>query len=186
MERSNQIAERANQLVDNLKRSHPLEQSNALFERVNQLFERLNEHLNQSNQIAKESVPPVEKIGEILGNVNRVLVRIQHAIIRNHRDNTVRALECLVNEKGETPSMSRTTENRTYSDFSVGNSHCLPVAINGVLQNSYMSDSWLGEFIRFYGIDEGLFDNATTVHVKAGKMDAARIRLSEYLTSCLG
>ncbi|CAE6536233.1 unnamed protein product [Rhizoctonia solani] len=186
MERSNQIAERANQLVDDLKHSYPLEQSNILLERFNQLFERLDKHLDQSNQIAKESVPPVEKIGEVLGNINRVLTRIQHAIIRSHKGNTVRALECLVNEKGETPSMSRTTENRTYSDFSVDNSHCLPVAINGVFQNSYMSDSWLGEFVRFYGIDEGLFDNATTVHVKAGKMDTARVRLSEYLTSCLG
>ncbi|KEP48423.1 putative laminin domain protein [Rhizoctonia solani 123E] len=181
IERSNQIAERANQLVD--KCSHPAEQSNKLLERFSQLFERLNEHLDQSNRVMKESMQPVEKIGDVLRNINRVLVRIQHAIVRNHKGNTIRALECLVNEKGETPSMSFTTKNRTYSDFS---EHSVPVVIDGVSQNSYMSDSWLGEFLRFYGIGGELFDDTTTVYLKEGKMKKARVRLSEYLTSCLG
>ncbi|KDN36155.1 hypothetical protein RSAG8_11036, partial [Rhizoctonia solani AG-8 WAC10335] len=183
IERSNQIAERANQLVD--KCSHPAEQSKKLSERFNQLFERLNEHLGQSNRLAKESIQPVEKLGDVLTNINKVLVRIQHAIVRSHKGNTIRALDCLINEKGETPAMSRTTQNRRFADV-LGTAENFTVMIDGVLQRSRIDNGWVGEFVRFYGIDDGLFDDATTVRVKEGKMNTARVRLSEYLGSCLG
>ncbi|CAE6419199.1 unnamed protein product, partial [Rhizoctonia solani] len=116
VERSNQIAERSNQLAE--RSSQPADQSDRIGERFNQLFERLDQHLEQSNELAKESTRPVEKIGDVLGNINKVLVRIQHAIVRNHKGNTVRALDCLVNEKGETPGVSHTTPNRPFASFS--------------------------------------------------------------------
>ncbi|KEP48425.1 putative PSDC domain protein [Rhizoctonia solani 123E] len=181
IERSNQIAECANQLVE--KAISPAEQSHR---RLNELFGRLNTHLEQSNSLAKESTKPVEKLGDALRNINKVLVGIQHAIVRNHKGNTIGALECLVNEKGETPAMSRQVGFRTYSDFLEENHPRSPVVINGVSQHFSMSTAWLGDFLRFYGIGENLFVNATTVKLKADKISAARIRLSEYLTSCLG
>ncbi|CAE6462294.1 unnamed protein product [Rhizoctonia solani] len=136
---------------------YPAEQLNKLAERFNEVFGRLNQHLEESNRLAKESTQPVEKLGEVLRNINRVLVRIQHAIVRNHKGNTLNALGCLANEKGETPDMSRTTENRTYTDFAEDDNHSFSVVIDGVTQTSYIEDRWLGEFIRFYGIDYGFF-----------------------------
>ncbi|CAE6525251.1 unnamed protein product [Rhizoctonia solani] len=183
IERSNQIAEGANQLVE--KSIHPTEPPNTLIERFNQLFERLNEHMNQSNCLAKESMQPMQRLGDILGNINKVLVRIQHAIVRNHKGNTLSALECLVNEKGETPAISRTTGHNQLADVS-GTGPIFTVVIDGVPQKIRIPDGCLGEFARFYGIGDGLFDDATTARVKEGKMGAARVRLGEYLGSCLG
>ncbi|CAE6424218.1 unnamed protein product [Rhizoctonia solani] len=197
MERSNRLAENANQLIEQSNRiaervhqlveqtAHPVEQSNKLAERFNQLFERLNGHLDQSNILAKESKEPVEKLGEVLGNINRVLVRIQHAIVRNHKGNTLRALDCLINEKGETPAISCTTQNRIFEDVSWTGEE-FTVIIDGVPHESRINNYWLGEFVRFYGIDDGLFDNATTVEMEEGQMSTARVRLAEYLSSCLG
>lgn len=65
IERSNQIAEQANQLVErsNLiteRVNQMVEKAIQPTERFNQLFERLNENLSQSNVLAKESKQPVE------------------------------------------------------------------------------------------------------------------------------
>ncbi|KAG8689287.1 hypothetical protein FRC11_003377, partial [Ceratobasidium sp. 423] len=110
-ERSNQIADRANQLVGQSNR--PVEHSDAVAQRFNQLFERLNQHFERSGQhhersnfLAEELIKPVDKIGGALGNINKILMRIQHAIVRNQKDNGISALDCLANEKGETPGMS--------------------------------------------------------------------------------
>ncbi|CAE6483173.1 unnamed protein product, partial [Rhizoctonia solani] len=105
IERSNGIAERANQLTERL--NQPAEQSNRLIERFNALFEGLNKHFEEANQhsthsnrIIEEFMTPVVKFGDILKNINSVLVGIQHAIVRGHKDNGLDALDCLVNQKG--------------------------------------------------------------------------------------
>ncbi|KDN36164.1 hypothetical protein RSAG8_11045, partial [Rhizoctonia solani AG-8 WAC10335] len=198
MERSNRLSEQANQLIERsnllaertnllLERSiDPAEQPSRPSEHVNQLLERLNEHLDQSNRLAKESTQPVEQLGDALKNINRVLVGIQHAIVRNHKGNTISALDCLVNEKGETPAISRTTSSLTFSDFSKNDGDRFPVVIDGVYQNSYIGNAWLGEFIHFYGIDDGLCEDGPGSRLKEGKVNVARRRLGEYLSSCLG
>ncbi|CAE6395202.1 unnamed protein product [Rhizoctonia solani] len=183
IERSNQIAERSNQLVE--RSSQPIEQPTNLTERFNQLFERLNEHLEQSNCITIESTRPVEKLGQVLGNINRVLVRIQHAIVRNRKGNTLAAVDCLTNEKGETPAMSDVTGAWTFCNLSRISKSRLPVLINGVSKDSFIDNDDLAVFLRFYGIGKDLFDEFN-LRLRAGYEDVARERLSEYLSSCLG
>ncbi|KAG8686781.1 hypothetical protein FRC11_008375 [Ceratobasidium sp. 423] len=107
IERSNQIAERANQLAE--RSNEPAEQSNNLVERFNELFSRLNGHFEQSNRLAEISAKRVEIFEEVLRTISRVLVGIQHAIVRNHRGNTYKAADCLVNEKGDMLGQSRAT-----------------------------------------------------------------------------
>ncbi|KAH7335733.1 hypothetical protein B0J17DRAFT_667546 [Rhizoctonia solani] len=173
IERSNQIAERTNVLTE--QTSHPAEQANKPAERFNDLFERMNQHFEQSNRLAKESMQPVEKLGEVLGNINRVLVRIQHAIIRSYKGNKVSALNCLVNEKGETPCVSHTTMNLTFADFKYGDE--LPVWIGGDRKEVLFAKEYLEPFLCFYGIENGLRNEIP---------DSRETMLSDYLSSCLG
>ncbi|KDN34436.1 hypothetical protein RSAG8_12468, partial [Rhizoctonia solani AG-8 WAC10335] len=184
IERSNQIAERSNQLVE--QSSRPMGQSNKLSERFSQIFDRLNHHLEQSNLLTKESTKPVEKLGDVLGNINKVLVRIQHAIIRSHKGNTVKALDCLVNEKGETPAISTITGTYTFADFMMASESPLTVVIDGVSQESFIEDDHLGRFLRFYGIGNTLFKDASSTELSPYLEHRARASLSEYLSSCLG
>ncbi|KAG8730792.1 hypothetical protein FRC11_005800 [Ceratobasidium sp. 423] len=193
-ERSNQIAERANQLVEQSNR--PAEHSDAIAQRFNQLFERLNQHFERSDQhhersnfLAEELIKPVDKIGGALRNINRILMRIQHAIVRNQKDNGISALDCLANEKGETPGMSDAMSHITsswQSEYHAGKGdHRLPIVINGVSRDAYLSDGFIGPFLHFYGIGDDLFKDKGTL-VKDGKQSQARIRLREYLSSCIG
>ncbi|CAE6532880.1 unnamed protein product [Rhizoctonia solani] len=184
IERSNMIAERSNQLVE--KSSQPVVQSNEHTDRFNQLFERLNQHMERSTQLAEQSSKPVEKLGEVLVNINRVLVKIQHAIIRNHRGNTTKALDCLVNEKGETPAMSRETGTMTFVDFLRDPDCLLSVVIDGVHQETPIYSRYLGAFLRFYGLSDALFKDASSLVVRPGYEDTAQSRLEGYLSSCLG
>ncbi|CAE6518573.1 unnamed protein product [Rhizoctonia solani] len=93
-ERFNQVLERLTQLFE---QSHqPAARTDQLTERFNQLFERFNQLAEQSyqpaqranelaeksNQFAEQAIKPVEKLGDLVGNINRVLVGIQHAIVR--------------------------------------------------------------------------------------------------------
>jgi signal transduction histidine kinase len=80
IERSNQIAEVSNQLLE--RYSHYVEQPQRPPEKSDELLERLNGHFEKSNQLAAESKKPTERLGEILGTMNKVLVGIQHAIVR--------------------------------------------------------------------------------------------------------
>ncbi|CAE7153723.1 unnamed protein product [Rhizoctonia solani] len=112
-ERFNQLFERSNELMSQLLQ--PLQRSNDLSGRVNELAERLNQLTKRSNvpfnvDGGNVSMEPVEGI---MKNINRVLVGIQHAIVRNCRNNQVTAADCLVNEKGETPGWSETTRRVT-------------------------------------------------------------------------
>ncbi|KAH7335860.1 hypothetical protein B0J17DRAFT_56585 [Rhizoctonia solani] len=74
------MAERANELAE--RAIQPTQQSNTLVEKFATLFGRLNEHFDQSNRIADQSMKRVKKLEDVLGNINRVLVGIQHAIVR--------------------------------------------------------------------------------------------------------
>ncbi|KAG8730273.1 hypothetical protein FRC11_007122, partial [Ceratobasidium sp. 423] len=188
IERSNQIAEQANQLMERF--AQPVGQPNNLVERFIELLGRLNEHFEQSNRLAESSAKPVEKLEEVLRNVNRVLVGIQHAIVRNHKGNTYNAADCLVNERGETPGQNNQLHNDTYewlsAHFGTQPECQFPVMIEGIRHTLYLDDTRLGKFLRFYGIGERYYDDETTTGLKEEKMGNARILLSRYLSSCLG
>ncbi|KAL5632040.1 hypothetical protein ACGC1H_000161 [Rhizoctonia solani] len=180
MERSNQLVERSNQLIA---------QSNTPSDQPKQLTERLIQLLERSNEIAEQSNRPVEQLGEVLRRINKVLVGIQHAIVRNHKGNTTDAIDCLVNEKGETPAISETVCRWTFRAFSamyMNEKLRIPVSIGGATQNAYIPNQWLGEFLSFYGIGEDLRKDKGGFLLKDGNEDVARRRLSNYFSSCLG
>ncbi|CAE6439317.1 unnamed protein product [Rhizoctonia solani] len=184
IERSNQLAERSNQLVE--RSNQPIEQSNQFADRFNELLQRQNQHMERSIELAKESTKPIEKLGGVLENINKVLVRIQHAIVRNHKGNTTRALDCLVNEKGETPVISSVTGAYTFADFMKEDEIPLPVIIDGVPQVASISEDFLGRFLRFYGIGNAFLKSPSSTELHPGCEYTARVTLSEYLNLCLG
>ncbi|CAE6514084.1 unnamed protein product [Rhizoctonia solani] len=100
---SDQLAERFNQLLDRFNQL--MEQSNQPAQRANELAEKLNRIAERANELAEQAQKPLERLGDTMKNANKVLVRIQHAIIRNHKGNTASAVDCLVNEQGKTPEM---------------------------------------------------------------------------------
>ncbi|CAE7108028.1 unnamed protein product [Rhizoctonia solani] len=185
IERSNQIAERANQLSE--RSSQPVEQSSSLLERFTELFGRLNGHFEHSNRLAEISTKPVEKLEEALRDISRVLARIQHAIVRNHTGNTVKAADCLTNEKGYTPG--GVEAGYGYFDYTskkfTGQAGCqLPVMVNGTCHDLPLNDVWLGIFLRFYGVGENYFESKTSNKLRDAA--GARIVFGRYLSSCLG
>ncbi|CAE7170437.1 unnamed protein product [Rhizoctonia solani] len=115
MEQSDRMTDRFNQLFECLnqqvgqstqctQRANELaRQSNNSADRANKLAERLNELHESSNRLSEQANQTWEQVRGVLGNLNRVLVKVQHAIVRNHKGNTARAVDCLVNEKGELP-----------------------------------------------------------------------------------
>ncbi|KEP50546.1 putative PSDC domain protein [Rhizoctonia solani 123E] len=112
-ERFNQLVEQsarsANQLAEHLTRSS---------DHSNYLTEQLNQSIAHSNLLANQTHESKERFGGTLRNINNVLVGIQHAIVRGFGGNTISALDCLVNNRGETPGTSKTTEHvsRTFCD----------------------------------------------------------------------
>ncbi|CAE6504628.1 unnamed protein product [Rhizoctonia solani] len=191
IERSNEIAERANQLVE--RSSQPSKQPNPFAERFAELYEQLNKHFEASNQhhqrsnsLAKEFMEPVLKFGDVLKNINKVLVGIQHAIVRVYKGNTTHAVDCLVNERGETPSSSKKTELKSFAWISSRYKTALPVVVGGTSLDLFVPDGWLATLLSFYGIWEGMCEKETSPRVKEGKEKEARERLSRYLSSCLG
>ncbi|CUA72734.1 hypothetical protein RSOLAG22IIIB_10271 [Rhizoctonia solani] len=185
IERSNQIAERANQLLE--RPNEPLQQSNSLAEKFIELFGKLNGHFEHSHRLAELSTKPVEKLEEVLRDISRVLARIQHAIVRNNRNNTTKAADCLTNEKGYTPGGAE-SHLGTFDLLSIhfaGQATCsLPVMINGTTHNLPLDNNWVGLFLRFYGIGENYFESKTSnTLIDAGN---ARVVLSRYISSCLG
>ncbi|CAE6461361.1 unnamed protein product [Rhizoctonia solani] len=108
-EQSNCLTERFNQLFEQfnwlIERSiQPAQRANELAEQSNQLAKQLHQSSERSNQITEQSIKPVEKLGNLLNNINGVLIEIQHIIMKSRKDNTPGAVDCLVNEKGETPT----------------------------------------------------------------------------------
>ncbi|CAE6439339.1 unnamed protein product [Rhizoctonia solani] len=186
IEQFNQLLGRFNELLSQV--IQPLKRSNELAERANAFAEQLNWLTERSNELTEESKKPVERFEGLMKNINKVLVGIQHAIVRNRRDNKVSALDCLVNEKGETPSSSKTTYRKGYDWLSKYESSRpnLPVMIGSVSQEIYVPEGWLAEFVCFYGIWQGVCESETSTELMDGKGKEARERLSRYLSSCLG
>ncbi|KAJ1300496.1 hypothetical protein OPQ81_005309 [Rhizoctonia solani] len=208
-ERFNQVLERLTQLVR--KSNEPSKHSDQLAERFSELLERFDELATQqsqsaqeanelvarlsqsserSNELAEQANGSWERMGVVLGNINRVLVRVQHAIVRNHKGNKFSALDCLVNEQGETPIISDTTGGASFGWLSKNSGrqpeNRLPVVIDGASQDTYISDYWLSFMLRFYDIDKGMCQDSRGGILEDGMERAARERLGEYLSSCLG
>ncbi|CAE6463781.1 unnamed protein product [Rhizoctonia solani] len=182
MERSNQLVERSNQLIEEPHR--PSEQSNTITEILNKLLEH-------SNEISKQFNKPIEQLGEALGRINKVLVGIQHAIVRNRKGNTIYAVDCLINEKGETLAETEILGTRSFQSVSEiyrsqGGKLRSPIIIDGSAFDAYIPDGWLGRLLSFYGIGENLWENKSARLLKGGREGTARIELSNYLSSCLG
>ncbi|CAE6527573.1 unnamed protein product [Rhizoctonia solani] len=207
-ERINEVFERLGRLEARVHQ--PVEQSDRLTERFNQMLERFSEAIEQMNQpvqqinqhagqfrqsteqstwLAEQMDKHAERIGDVMQNINRVLVGIQHAIVRNHRENTVNAVYCLVNEAGEVLGASETSQGTPfmrlfqqsrYSDFQ------LPVAVDGDYRHLHMQTPLLGEWLSFFGIGDGLCDSPTSTVLKEGEAAYAKDKLSDYLSSCLG
>ncbi|KDN33793.1 hypothetical protein RSAG8_13122, partial [Rhizoctonia solani AG-8 WAC10335] len=177
--RANQIAERANQLAELAQK--PVERLGDLSNRANQIAER-------ANQLAELAQKPVERLGDVLKNVNKVLVGIQHAIVRNHKGNTASAVDCLVNVEGDTPSVSPVTkwgDFKFFTKFYRSDINHLPVTISGVSQSLYIPDSRLGAFLHFYDVGQDLYEGEMYT-VREGEESTARLRLGDYLSCRLG
>ncbi|CAE6418489.1 unnamed protein product [Rhizoctonia solani] len=193
-ERFNQLFERFNQLVEQSnqpsQRANELsERSNELADRANQIAEKLNQLSEHSNQLAKSANKPIERLGDLLKNINMVLVGIQHAIVRNRKDNTVHAIDCLVNEKGETPVEMRMDLRSTLRKLSADANqpgNLVSVIVDGTARSCYIPDEWLGDFLQLYGIARGLCLSGTSVNLKPGKEEEARTRLHDYFSSRIG
>ncbi|EUC58435.1 PSDC domain protein, putative, partial [Rhizoctonia solani AG-3 Rhs1AP] len=113
----NQLFERFNQLVEQSKepahRANQLaERSNELAEEANQLTERLGESSERSNQLSEQTQSSWDQMGDVLGNINRVLVAVQHAVVRIHTGDTASEADYLVDEEG------RTSKERSKADGS--------------------------------------------------------------------
>ncbi|KAH7335846.1 hypothetical protein B0J17DRAFT_56042 [Rhizoctonia solani] len=86
-ERFNQLLERFSQLLEQAaqpaKKANELaERSNEFANRANQLTEQLSQSHKRSNQLSEQANITWEKVGSTLRNMNRMLMRIQHAIVR--------------------------------------------------------------------------------------------------------
>ncbi|KDN36581.1 hypothetical protein RSAG8_10755, partial [Rhizoctonia solani AG-8 WAC10335] len=191
IERSNQLAERSNQLIErsNLiaeQLARAVEQSSQLTEKVTELFGQLERHFEQSNRLAEASTKPAEKLGDVLKNINGVLVGIQHAIVRNHKGNTSEMVDCLINGKGDTDVTGTDYTFSSISKIYSGKSDChLPVVVNGLSRDCFIPDFWLGNFLHFFSIGHGLLQSGESVLLKEGCAGAARKILSNYLSSRL-
>ncbi|CCO37685.1 hypothetical protein BN14_11843 [Rhizoctonia solani AG-1 IB] len=128
-EQSNQLAERFNQLFERFsqlveqssqpaqKANELAQQSNNLADRANQLAEKLNQSYDRSNELSEKANKSIENVGGLLKNISRVLAAVQHAIIRNHKGNTINAINCLVNDKGEMPVLMDPEYRMRYQHF---------------------------------------------------------------------
>ncbi|CEL58678.1 hypothetical protein RSOLAG1IB_08742 [Rhizoctonia solani AG-1 IB] len=186
IERSNQIAEVLNQLLE--RYSHYVEQPQRPPEKSDELLERLNGHFEKSNQLAAESKKPTERLGEILGTMNKVLVGIQHAIVRNHAGNTQFAVDCLINEQGDTlsKSTSGSWSFRSLFDLCGASDPHIPMFIDGTLQSFCVPERILGAVLSHHGIGEDLCESGRDTKLKPGSANIARARLNRYWSSCLG
>ncbi|QRW24061.1 hypothetical protein RhiXN_10385 [Rhizoctonia solani] len=200
IERSNQLVEQTNQLVE---RSNQITQvSNRLLERYsqatewpdktpekhNEVLERLNGHLEKANQVAVESTKPTERLGDILETINKVLVGIQHAIVRNGKGNSRFALDSLINEKGDTlcKNTGGAWSFRNLFRHAGHNEPSIPIFVNGVMEEFSLPERILGSVLCYHGLGGDLCETGSEVKLKPGTADMARARLSRYWSSCLG
>ncbi|KAH7335844.1 hypothetical protein B0J17DRAFT_55897 [Rhizoctonia solani] len=160
IERSNQISERTNQLIE--RPDHPAEQSNQtadqpstdnLVERFNELIGRLNQHLEHSNQLAAGFKTPVEQIGDALKTINKVLVGVQHAIVRSRKGVPVYSILSLINEKGECPLET----TWPWSPMATGGK--VNTFMGGQSTQWSISDENVVYYLRFYGLEGDFFED---------------------------
>ncbi|CAE6417357.1 unnamed protein product [Rhizoctonia solani] len=186
IERSNQIAERTNQLID--RPDQPAKQSNqptdqpstnSLAERFNELLGRLKQYLERSNQLAEGFKTPADQIGDTLKTINKVLVGIQHAVVRSYKGNPVYSLTSLINEKGDYPTE---TSWMWYPRSGEGQ-------MNAVLCNQrdqwHISDTEVAYYLRFYGLEGDFFEDPEKTRLSRNNNVAARNKLGQYFTSAL-
>ncbi|KAF8712338.1 hypothetical protein RHS03_01230, partial [Rhizoctonia solani] len=184
-EQSDHLAQRFNQLI--YQTNQPMERLCTPVEKASELAGRSNELGDKTNQLLEGFRNPLEQIGSSLKCINKVLVGVQHAIVRSHKGNTIYAVDSLVNEKGQTPVEELdATFGRKHDNTPPETSHLLPLRISGVSQNSRLYSYWLGFYLRFFNIGHGLRVSAESELLKDGKEKVARERLSDYLSSCLG
>lgn len=116
-------------------------------------------------------------------NINKVLVGIQHAIVRSRRGNKESAVHCLVNEVGETLGVKY---KRILDTRNQRNDVEIAVEIGGITRELYIPKSWLADSLRFFNITDGLCANQVGSALKDGETGDAQERLADYLSSCLG
>ncbi|KDN40477.1 hypothetical protein RSAG8_08097, partial [Rhizoctonia solani AG-8 WAC10335] len=70
--------------------------------------------------------------------------------------NTLHALDCLVNEAGEVPAVSKLTANASFEYFLRTQpevaSNRIAVLISGISRDLHLDTAWLGYLLRYYGI----------------------------------
>ncbi|CAE6397382.1 unnamed protein product [Rhizoctonia solani] len=186
-ERFNQLFERFNQLVE--QSNEPAHKANELAEKANRLMRQLGNSSQRSNELAEQTKSSWDGIGDVLGNINRVLVGVQHAIVRNHIGNTTNAIDCLVNEQGRIPfeisKYNRRTVRGFLDPFPEESEFRAPVMIDGERHECDIPDIWLGKLLHFYGIPEG-YCSPSGGDVPSSLVDVAREGLNDYFSSCLG
>ncbi|CAE7148505.1 unnamed protein product [Rhizoctonia solani] len=142
----------------------------------------VREVIERSNQLA-------ERVGEALGHINKVLVGIQHAMIRAQFGTgkdvyyNLHTMGCLVNHKGENIATLGTLKPADDPDCDWN--------VNFYLKSDpysiYIPETQLAAYLKFYGLEEGLcFENASTLRLKDGMEALARERLGNFLTGCVG
>ncbi|KAF8712215.1 hypothetical protein RHS03_01224, partial [Rhizoctonia solani] len=209
-ERSNQLIERSNQLAEQSNRpvEKPDQSKDVVALRFNELLTRLVRFFDQSNQLAKEAKKPMEELVDIFRTINKVLVRIQHSIIRSDRGNTRGAVKCLINEKGDLPTdivwgdvptenswgdwpaqpgfgfhRDNDTGTKTVKDNDTG-TKTVKTKIRGQIIAFGLSEYDFAQVLRFYGIEGSLFEG--NKRPSKQEWEEARRRLKEYWTSALG
>ncbi|CAE6435828.1 unnamed protein product [Rhizoctonia solani] len=186
IERSNQIAERTNQLID--RPDQPAEQSNqptdqpstnSLAERFNELLGRLNLYLERSNQLAEGFKTPADQIGDTLKTINKVLVGIQHAVVRSCNSGSVCSTMSLINEKGDYPTET--------GWLWLPNSEAGKIStyLGSRVSQYYISDTEVAYYLRFYGLEGDFFEDPEKTRLSRNNNIAARNKLAQYLTSAL-
>ncbi|GAB1524439.1 hypothetical protein RhiTH_007593 [Rhizoctonia solani] len=147
MERANILIERSNELMERSS-SRPAEQPCPDSAKFSEIFERMNGHLEHSNNLAGGLAKPIETMGDTLQTINRVLVRIQHAIVRS--------------------SFTHASKDLPISVKSID-----PI-ISGVNREFRIEYQWLGRYLRFYGIAEDVFEDDIGTRLKEGQDHIAR------------
>ncbi|EUC58608.1 laminin domain protein, putative, partial [Rhizoctonia solani AG-3 Rhs1AP] len=192
-ERSNQLIERSNQITE--QSSQQIERSGSpvaqpqpstdqlvnLSERFNELIGRLSNHFERSNQMVEEYKKPVEQLGDVLKTINKVLVGIQHAIVRNYKGNTKHAINCLINEKGDFPS----EHLEMNSQWSPTTANVLSFKVGTEYFSTLPTDDWAINLLRFYNIGEELFEDREKTIWKGDKIKTLSM-LSQHWHSALG
>ncbi|KAH7335735.1 hypothetical protein B0J17DRAFT_52195 [Rhizoctonia solani] len=185
LEQSNQLAERLNQVLGEL---HPVRRANELSERANQLSEHLYQSFQRSNQLAEQANGHAERLGNVMKNINKVLVGIQHAIIRNRKDNGWGAIFSLVNEAGEALGVSRTTEGisvgQAFKPTRSMDTTLIRVVLGASTIEYHVVTSLLGECLYFFGLSDGFCVDRTNTTLIQGRETDAGLRLADYLSSC--